>query len=149
MRLDRDVLSRSGVAWLILFEGVNDIGTADATPEAQRAVTDDLIAGYRQLVVRAHAQGIRVFGATLTPFGGNTLYDDAAGEREASRERVNAWIRTPGHFDAVIDLDRAVRDPAQPSRLLPDLQVGDWLHLDPKGYGVLAGAVPAGLFLRR
>ncbi len=65
-RLDRDVLSRSAVAWLILFEGVNDIGTAAATPEAQRAVTDDLLAGYRQIVVRAHAQGIRVYGATLT-----------------------------------------------------------------------------------
>ncbi|MCZ0990747.1 SGNH/GDSL hydrolase family protein [Streptomyces diastatochromogenes] len=147
-RLDRDVLSRSGVSWLILFEGVNDIGTAAATPEAQRAVTDDLIAGYRQIVVRAHAQGIRVYGATLTPFGGNTPYDDPAGEREASRQRVNTWIRTPGHFDAVIDFDRAVRDPAQPSRLLPDLQVGDGLHLNPKGYGVLAGAVPERLFRR-
>ncbi|WEO98995.1 SGNH/GDSL hydrolase family protein [Streptomyces sp. FXJ1.172] len=145
-RLDRDVLSRSGVAWLILFEGVNDIGTADATVEAQRAVTDDLIAGYQQIVVRAHALGIRVYGATLTPFGGNAAYDDAAGRREASRQRVNAWIRTPGHFDAVIDFDRAVRDPSAPDRLRPGLQVGDWLHLDPQGYGVLASAVPEGLF---
>ncbi|MFE1197112.1 SGNH/GDSL hydrolase family protein [Streptomyces olivaceoviridis] len=145
-RLDRDVLSRSGVAWLILFEGVNDIGTADATPEAQRAVTDDLIAGYRQIVVRAHAQGIRVYGATLTPFGGSTLYDDPAGEREAARQRVNAWIRTPGHFDAVLDFDRAVRDPEAPDRLRPALHAGDWLHLNPEGYGVLAAAVPAGLF---
>lgn len=77
-----------------------------------------------------------------------TPYDDAAGEREASRHRVNAWIRTPGHFDTVIDVDRAVRDPARPSRLLSDLQVGDGLHLDPKGYGVLAGAVPERLFRR-
>ena len=145
-RLDRDVLSRSGVSWLILFEGVNDIGTADAAPEVQRAVTDELVDGYEQIVVRAHAQGIRVYGATLTPFGGNTLYDDAAGEREASRQRVNAWIRTPGHFDSVIDFDRAVRDPAHPARLLPGLHDGDWLHLDPKGYGVLADAVPTGLF---
>ncbi|UFR06043.1 SGNH/GDSL hydrolase family protein [Streptomyces sp. Go40/10] len=145
-RLDRDVLSRSGVAWLILFEGVNDIGTADATPEAQRAAADDLIAGYRQIVVRAHAQGIRVYGATITPFGGNTPYDDPAGEREAARQRVNAWIRTPGHFDAVIDFDRAVRDPEAPDRLLPALHVGDWLHLNPAGYRVLAAAVPEGLF---
>ncbi|MFF9090181.1 SGNH/GDSL hydrolase family protein [Streptomyces sp. NPDC014991] len=145
-RLDRDVLSRSGVAWLIVFEGVNDIGTAEATAEAQRAVTADLTAGYRQIVVRAHAQGIRVYGATLTPFGGNTPYDDPAGEREASRQRVNAWIRTPGHFDAVIDFDRAVRDPATPDRLRPDLHDGDWLHLDPQGYRVLAAAVPQGLF---
>ncbi|MFG3015058.1 GDSL-type esterase/lipase family protein [Streptomyces cinerochromogenes] len=145
-RLDRDVLSRSGVAWLILFEGVNDIGTADATPEAQRAAADDLIAGYRQIVVRAHAQGIRVYGATITPFGGNTQYDDPAGEREAARQRVNAWIRTPGHFDAVIDFDRAVRDPDAPDRLLPALHVGDWLHLNPEGYRVLAAAVPEELF---
>ncbi|MFF5536772.1 GDSL-type esterase/lipase family protein [Streptomyces cinerochromogenes] len=145
-RLDRDVLSRGGVAWLILFEGVNDIGTADATTEAQRAAAEDLIAGYRQIVVRAHAQGIRVYGATITPFGGNTQYDDPAGEREAARQRVNAWIRTPGHFDAVIDFDRAVRDPEAPDRLLPALHVGDWLHLNPEGYRVLAAAVPEGLF---
>nr|WP_225095861.1 SGNH/GDSL hydrolase family protein [Streptomyces sp. CoH27] len=147
-RLDRDVLSRSGVSWLILFEGVNDIGTAAATPEAQRAVADDLIAGYQQVVVRAHALGIRVYGATITPFAGNA-YDDGAGVREASRQRVNAWIRTPGHFDAVIDFDKAVRDPSAPERLLPALQVGDGLHLNPEGYRVLASAVPEGLFRNR
>ncbi|WP_112467432.1 SGNH/GDSL hydrolase family protein [Streptomyces triticisoli] len=147
-RLDRDVLARSGVAWLIVFEGVNDIGTADATPAAQRRVTEDLIAAYRQIVVRAHAQGIRVHGATLLPFGGNTSYDDPAGEREKSRQAVNAWIRTHGHFDAVIDFDRAVRDPAQPDRLRPALHDGDWLHLNPEGYRMLADAVPAGLFRR-
>ncbi|WNM33321.1 SGNH/GDSL hydrolase family protein [Streptomyces sp. Li-HN-5-11] len=147
-RLDRDILSRSGVAWLIVFEGVNDIGTADATPAAQRQVTADLIAAYQQIVVRAHAQGIRVYGATLLPFGGNNLYDDPAGEREKSRQAVNAWIRARGHFDAVIDFDRAVRDPAAPSRLLPALQAGDWLHLNPEGYRILAGAVPAGLLSR-
>ncbi|MFF0461468.1 SGNH/GDSL hydrolase family protein [Streptomyces mexicanus] len=147
-RLDRDVLARSGVAWLIVFEGVNDIGTAEATPAAQRRVTDDLIAAYQQIVVRAHAQGIRVYGATLLPFGGNTLYDDPAGEREKSRRAVNRWIRAGGHFDAVIDFDRAVRDPAAPSRLRPTLQVGDWLHLNPEGYRILADTVPAGLFRR-
>jgi lysophospholipase L1-like esterase len=147
-RLDRDILSRSSVAWLIVFEGVNDIGTADATPAAQRQVTADLIAAYQQIVVRAHAQGIRVYGATLLPFGGNNLYDDPAGEREKSRQAVNAWIRARGHFDAVIDFDRAVRDPAAPSRLLPALQAGDWLHLNPEGYRILAGAVPAGLLSR-
>nr|WSY56830.1 SGNH/GDSL hydrolase family protein [Streptomyces sp. NBC_00886] len=143
-RLDRDVLSRSGVTRLIVFEGVNDIGTADATPAAQHAVTEDLLAAYGQIIVRAHAQGIRVYGATLLPFGGNT-YDDPAGERESSRRVVNTWIRTSGHFDAVLDFDRAVRDPADPRRLLPSLQVGDWLHLNPTGYGVLAATVPAGL----
>lgn len=145
-RLDRDVLAHGAVDWLILFEGVNDIGTADAGPGAQRAVADDLIAGYQQVVARAHARGIRVYGATITPFGGNAQYDDPAGEREATRQRVNAWIRTPGHFDAVIDFDRAVRDPAAPGRLRADLHTGDWLHLTPEGYRVLAAAVPEGLF---
>lgn len=144
-RLDRDVLSRGGVTGLIVFEGVNDIGTADATPEAQRRTTDDLTGAYEQIVVRAHALGIRVYGATLTPFGGNTMYDDPAGEREAARQRVNDWIRARGHFDAVIDFDRAVRDPADPHRLRADLTDGDWLHLDPQGYGLLAAAVPAQL----
>ncbi|WP_329244600.1 SGNH/GDSL hydrolase family protein [Streptomyces sp. NBC_01478] len=143
-RLDRDILSRSGVTRLIVFEGVNDIGTAAATPAAQHRVTEDLLAAYGQIVVRAHAQGIRVYGATLLPFGGNT-YDDPAGERESSRRAVNSWIRDAGCFDAVLDFDRAVRDPADPRRLLPALQVGDWLHLNPAGYGVLAATVPAGL----
>lgn len=147
-RLDRDVLAHSGVSWLIVFEGVNDIGTAEATPAAQRRVTDDLIAAYRQIVVRAHAQGIRVYGATLMPFGGNTPYDDPGGLRETTRQAVNAWIRTGGAFDAVVDFDRAVRDPADPRRLRADLHDGDWLHLNPEGYRTLAAAVPAHWFRR-
>ncbi|WP_079053928.1 SGNH/GDSL hydrolase family protein [Streptomyces graminilatus] len=147
-RLDRDVLAHSGVSWLIVFEGVNDIGTAEATPAAQRRVTDDLIAAYRQIVVRAHAQGIRVYGATLTPFRGNTPYDDPAGLRETTRQAVNAWIRTGDAFDAVVDFDRAVRDPADPGRLRPDLHDGDWLHLNPEGYRTLAATVPASWFGR-
>ncbi|MGY1502846.1 SGNH/GDSL hydrolase family protein [Streptomyces sp. QTS52] len=145
-RLDRDVLAHSGVSWLIVFEGVNDIGTAEATPAAQQRVTDDLIAAYRQIVVRAHAQGIRVYGATLTPFRGNMPYDDPAGLRETARQAVNGWIRTGGGFDAVVDFDRAVRDPADPGRLRADLHDGDWLHLNPEGYRTLAAAVPASWF---
>ncbi|MCC9707649.1 SGNH/GDSL hydrolase family protein [Streptomyces sp. MNU76] len=147
-RLDRDVLAHSAVGQLIVFEGVNDLGTAEATPAAQQRVAADLIAGYEQIIVRAHAQGIRVYGATLLPFGGNTPYDDAAGHREAARQTVNAWIRGSGRFDAVLDFDRAVRDPAEPSRLLPGLHDGDWLHLNPEGYRLLAEAVPARLFRR-
>ncbi|MGW6013710.1 SGNH/GDSL hydrolase family protein [Streptomyces sp. NPDC055210] len=145
-RLDRDVLSRSGVSWLVVFEGVNDLGTAAATPTAQRSVTTELIAAYEQIVVRAHAQGIRVYGATLTPFGGNAMYDDPEGRRESSRQEVNSWIRTSGRFDAVVDFDRAVRDPADPRRLRSALHDGDWLHLNPEGYRVLAAAVPLRLF---
>ncbi|WP_405009069.1 SGNH/GDSL hydrolase family protein [Kitasatospora sp. NBC_01539] len=145
-RLDRDVLVRSGVQWLIVFEGVNDIGTAAATEEAQTRVADDLVAAYDQIVARAHAQGIRVYGATLTPFGGNAAYDDPDGRREAARQRVNRWIRTSGRFDSVIDFDRVARDPQAPRRLLPAYDVGDHLHLGPVGYGALADAVPGTLF---
>lgn len=145
-RLDRDVLAQSGVEWLLVFEGVNDIGTAAATPEAQQQVAADLIAAYEQIIVRAHAQGIDVYGATLLPFGGNTGYDDAAGTRDAARQTVNDWIRTSREFDAVIDFDKAVRDPATPRQLLPAYDVGDHLHLNPTGYRALADAVPARLF---
>ncbi|MFC4530692.1 SGNH/GDSL hydrolase family protein [Sphaerisporangium dianthi] len=145
-RLDRDVYAQSGVKWQLVFEGVNDIGTAAATEAAQRQVTADLIAAYDQMVIRAHAQGIRVYGATLTPFGGNTAYDDPQGLREASRQAVNTWIRTSRRFDAVVDFDKAARDPAVPRRLLPAYDVGDHLHLNPAGYEALADAVPAHLF---
>ncbi|MEO3870028.1 SGNH/GDSL hydrolase family protein [Nonomuraea sp. B12E4] len=145
-RLDRDVLAQSGVNWLIVFEGVNDIGTAAATQAAQKQVADDLIFAFDQMVTRAHAQDLRVYGATLTPFGGNANYDDPDGYREAARQAVNEWIRTSGRFDAVIDFDRAARDPGQPRRLRPAYDVGDGLHLNPAGYQALAAAVPARLF---
>ncbi|GAA1018001.1 SGNH hydrolase [Acrocarpospora pleiomorpha] len=147
-RLDRDVLAQSGVDWLILFEGVNDIGTAEASQAAQQQVAADLITAYDQMIVRAHAHGIRVYGATLTPFGANTAYDDAQGFREAARQTVNDWIRTSRRFDAVIDLDRATRDPANRRQLLPAYDVGDHLHLNPTGYKAIADAVPSRLFHR-
>jgi lysophospholipase L1-like esterase len=144
-RLDRDVLAQSGVKWLIVFEGVNDIGTAEAAEGPQREVADDLIAAYEQIIVRAHAHDIRVYGATLLPFGGHTGYDDAAGHREAARQKVNRWIRTSRRFDAIIDFDAVTRDPADTRRLLPSVDQGDHLHLNPFGYKVLADAVPAAL----
>ncbi|MFY1671171.1 GDSL-type esterase/lipase family protein [Plantactinospora sp. WMMB334] len=121
------------------------MGTADATEAAQQAIATDLITAYDQIVTRAHARGIRVYGATLTPFGGNG-YDDPAGTREAARQTVNGWIRGSGRFDAVIDFDLAVRDPARPRHLLPVADTGDHLHLNPAGYRLLADAVPARLF---
>ncbi|MEE1939752.1 SGNH/GDSL hydrolase family protein [Streptomyces sp. TRM 70361] len=145
-RLDRDVLAQSGVEWLIVFEGINDIGTAEPAEAAQKQVADDLIAAYEQIVTRAHAQGIKVYGATLLPFSGNDYYADPTGNREAARQRVNEWIRTSGEFDAVLDFDRVVRDPRNPDRLHPDVHDGDWLHLNPEGYGMLAAAIPGRLF---
>jgi lysophospholipase L1-like esterase len=145
-RLDRDVLAQSGVRSMIVFEGINDIGTAPPSPAAQRQVAADLIAAYDQIILRAHAQEIQVFGATLLPFGGNEGYDDPDGYRESARQVVNRWIRTSHHFDAVIDFDAVTRDPARPRQLQAALDVGDHLHLNPAGYQVLADAVPVRLF---
>lgn len=137
-RLDRDVLALSGADRLLIFEGVNDIGTAAATEAAQRQVTDDLLAAFRQIVLRAHAVDLPAFSATITPFGGNEGYDDPGGLRERSRREVNAALRRI--FDGVLDFDAAVRDPAAPRRLLPAYDTGDHLHLNPAGYGALARA---------
>lgn len=148
-RLDLDVLAQTGVAWLVVFEGVNDICTADATAVAQKQVADDLCAAYEQIVARAHAHGIAVYGATLAPLGGNEAYDDPDGHREAARQAVNEWIRTRGAFDAVLDFDAAARDPHDHRRLLAAYDEGDHLHLAPAGYRALADAVPLELFESR
>lgn len=148
-RFDRDVLARSGIAWALVFEGINDIGTAEATAAAQDAVADQLILAYDQLITRGHARGVRVYGATLLPFDGNTGYDDPDGFREAARAKVNTWIRTSGRFDGVADFDRAVRDAKNPLALDPRYDGGDHLHLNPEGYRVLAEAVPTSFFTAR
>jgi lysophospholipase L1-like esterase len=141
-RLDRDVLATSGVDRMLIFEGVNDIGTAAATEADQKQVVDDLVFAFEQVVLRAHARDITVYGATITPFGGNTGYDDPDGLRERSRQAVNAVIRRGRLFDELADFDIAARDPANPRRLNPAYDVGDHLHLNPTGYGALAAAVP-------
>lgn len=106
-----------------------------------------MIAGYAQIVARARALRLTVIGGTITPFVGNDYYHpDAAAE--AARQAINAWIRTPGHFDAVIDFDRIVRDPARPDRLLPAYDSGDHLHPSIAGYRAMADAVPLTLFAR-
>lgn len=145
-RLDRDALAFGGVRWLVVFAGLNDIGTADPTDGACKQVAADLITAYEQIVLMAHARGIRAYGATLTPFGGGEPYDDAAGHREAARQAVNEWIRASRGFDAILDFDEAVRDPRSPGRLRPSLDTGDHLHLNPAGYLALSSAVPFGLF---
>ncbi|WP_433291888.1 SGNH/GDSL hydrolase family protein [Actinoplanes sp. CA-030573] len=141
-RLDRDVLSTSGVDRMLLFEGVNDIGTAEASVAAQKQVVDDLLFAYSQVVLRAHARDIVAYGATITPFGGNTGYDDPGGLREESRQAINAALRRGRIFDEIADFDIAARDPANPRQLDPLYDTGDHLHLNPAGYGALAAAVP-------
>ncbi len=150
-RFDRDVLSQPGVRYLILLEGINDLGALTrerpATPDEHRAHVARIIAGYAQIVARARAKGIVAIGGTVMPYIGSDYYHpDAA--NEADRQAVNAWIRTPGNFDAVIDFDRATRDPAHPDRLLPAYDSGDHLHPSAAGYQAMADAVPLTLFAR-
>ncbi|MDY7088394.1 MAG: GDSL-type esterase/lipase family protein [Actinomycetota bacterium] len=142
-RLDRDVLATSGVDRMLLFEGVNDIGTAPATVAGQKAVTEELLVAYEQIVLRAHARDIKVYGATITPFGGNEGYDDPDGYREHARTAINSAIRHNKIFDRFVDFDAAVRDPAAPRQLLPAYDTGDHLHLNPTGYRAIAEAVPS------
>lgn len=148
-RFDRDVVARSGVRWAIVLEGVNDLGVltreAPATPAQHAALVTQLKAGFTQLVARAHAHGIKVIGGTVMPFAGNTYYHpDAA--NEADRQAVNAFIRTSGVFDAVIDFDRSMRDPAHPDRLSPRYDSGDHLHPSEAGYRAMGEAIPLALF---
>jgi lysophospholipase L1-like esterase len=143
-RFDRDVLARPGAKTVILLEGVNDLGTltreSPATPAEHQALVERMITGYRQFIARAHAQGVRVIGATIMPYLGMDYYHpDAA--NEADRQAVNRWIRTAGAFDAVADLDAATRDPARPERLLPANDSGDHIHPSPAGYRAMAAAI--------
>jgi lysophospholipase L1-like esterase len=137
-RLDRDVLAQPGVRWLIVLEGINDLGTRSATAR-------DLIAAYEQIILRAHARGIRVYGATLMPCEGSSYFNPGL---EAARQEVNAWIRDAGRFDAVIDFDAATRDPRRPSRLSDAVDGGDHLHPGAEGYRIMAAAVDLMLFGR-
>ena len=148
-RFDRDVLARPAAKYLIVLEAINDLGALSRMPDATAAQHADLqarlIAAYQQIILRAHAAGLTVIGGTLTPYEGSGYYHpDAASE--ADRQALNAWIRTPGHFDAVVDFDRAVRDPANPARMLPALDSGDHLHPSPAGYKAMADAIPLTLF---
>jgi lysophospholipase L1-like esterase len=145
-RLDRDVLAQPGVRWLVVLEGVNDIGTrisARAKGEPW-ATAEDIVAAYEQIITRARARGIRVYGATILPFEGFAAY--WATDTEADRQAVNRWIRASGRFDGVIDFDAVARDPARPSRLRPEVDGGDHLHPSAQGYRIMAEAVDLSLF---
>ena len=139
-RLDRDVLVQSGARYLIVLLGINDIGYPGAvTP-------DQIIAGHRQIIDRAHAMGLKVYGGTLTPFQGfmpGLYYTDVG---EAQRQVVNQWIRTSKAYDAVIDFDKVIRDPNNPSKILPAYDSGDNLHPNDAGYKAMADAINLSLF---
>lgn len=141
-RFDRDVLATSGVRAMTLMVGINDIGSSSS---ASPVTATALIAGYQQVIARAHAKGIAVVGATLTPFQGAGYY---SAEKEAVRQAVNTWIRSGGGFDGVIDFDRVLRDPANPARMLAAYDSGDHLHPSDAGYQAMGKAVPLELFQR-
>jgi lysophospholipase L1-like esterase len=143
-RLDRDALLQANARWLIVSEGVNDIG-GTRTAESALEIADSLIAAYKEIIRRAHARGVRVYGATILPFAGNS-YDSP--DRERARQTVNTWVRTSGAFDAVIDFDLTMRDPSAPTRLRPDVDGGDHLHPNEHGYRVMADAIDLRLFQR-
>ncbi len=138
-RFDRDVLSVPNARWLIVLEGINDIGLGGANP----LTADTLVAGYRQLITRAKAQGIKVYFATLLPYEGARYFHENG---EAVRQQVNTWIRTTTEIDGFIDFDAATRDPANPRRMQAGLQSGDWLHPNDAGYQVMGEAVSLALF---
>ena len=104
-----------------------------------------ILAAYQQMILRAHAHGIEIIGATITPYAGSDYYHPTARD-EQDRDAVNAWIRAPGHFDAVIDFDKVMRDPNHPDRLRPRYDSGDHLHPSPVGYRAMANAIPLSLF---
>jgi len=150
-RFDRDILAQAGVHFLIVLEGVNDLGKLSREGERPKADHDALvqqmIGAYEQIILRAHNHGIRVYGATILPYVGSGYYHPAP-ENEADRLAVNQWIRQPGHFDAVIDFDKVMADPAQPDRMLPAYGGGDHLHPGPTGYKAMGEAVPVDLFTK-
>jgi lysophospholipase L1-like esterase len=148
-RFDRDVLAPARVKWLIVLEGINDLSVltrdAPATADQHATMVRELIAAYQQMIARARDHGLKIYGATILPdFGGAYYHPDAA--NEADRHAVNDWIRAPGHFDAVIDFDAVMRDPAHPDAMLPAYDSGDHLHPGPAGYKAMADSIPLALF---
>jgi lysophospholipase L1-like esterase len=148
-RFNDDVIAQPGARYLIVLEGINDIGmlnrTEDATEAQHHELVNDIVSAYEQIVARAHSHGIKVAGGTILPFVGSNFYHPGP-ESEADRQAVNKWIRTPGHFDAVIDFDQVMRDPGNPDRMLQKFDSGDHLHPSPAGYAAMAEAVPLDLF---
>ncbi|MFT4956252.1 MAG: lysophospholipase L1-like esterase [Brevundimonas sp.] len=148
-RFERDVLGQTGVTHLIIFQGVNDLGVltrdAPATPEAHAQLVADMIAAYAQMTARARARGITVIGATITPYGASDYYHPDA-QNEADRQAINAWFRTPGNVDAVIDFDAVMRDPERPTHVQPEYDL-DGLHPSIDGYRAMGEAVDLTLFL--
>ncbi len=149
-RFNDDVVAQPGVRYLIVLEGVNDIGVfarlEDPPPAEHEALVVRIEFAYQQIVARAHQKGIRAYGATITPFAGSDYYHPGP-RTEADRQKINGWIRAKGNFDAVIDFDAILRDPQNREHLLPAYDSGDHLHPSPAGYAAMADGVPLTLFI--
>jgi len=141
-RFDRDVLSQSGVKWVMLLEGINDIGHGNTEP----VTADELIGAFKQLIERAHTHGVKVVGCTLTPYGGAGYSRE---EGEAIRQALNKWIRTGGEFDAVVDFEAATRDSTDPKKIRAEFDPGDHLHPNDAGYKAMAEAVDLSIFAKK
>jgi lysophospholipase L1-like esterase len=141
-RFERDALDQAGVAYIVVMEGINDIGNGRQNPTP---TAEDLIAGQKQLIEMAHTRGLKIYGATLTPFEAANYFTK---EGEAKREALNQWIRTSKAYDGVIDFDLATRDPANPTRLLPQYDSADHLHPNDAGYKTMGEAIDLALFKR-
>jgi lysophospholipase L1-like esterase len=149
-RLGRDVLAQAGIEAVILFEGTNDIGQPDTkvletNPCLSRTqvTADEIIAGYKQIIVRTHARGLKIFGATIRPYQGFGAWTTTG---EAKRVAVNEWIRTSKAFDGVIDFNAALRDPVNPARMAAQYDSGDHLHPGPAGHEAMGNVVDLALF---
>jgi len=142
-RLDRDVLSKPGVRWIVLLEGINDINLHGQMTGPDALVAEDLIQGDREIIARAHMHNIKVVGATLTPEEGVWLSGPVG---EATRQKLNKWIRTSGEFDAVVDFDAAVLDKTHPERIRPDFNPGDNIHPNDIGNAAMADAFDLSVF---
>jgi lysophospholipase L1-like esterase len=151
-RFDRDVLSVPGVTHVIVFEGVNDLGVgygrfegpiAALFPPGPKPTREAMIAGYRQLIARAHSRGLKIYGATIAPYEGAAYYTP---EGNAVRVEINDWIRTSREFDGVLDFDAVFRDPAKPTQMKEGLHSGDHLHGSDAGYRAVADSIDLKLF---
>ena len=153
-RFDRDVLAVPGARYVVIFEGINDLGRGTPMQGPLAAIfgppepvsAEQMISGYRQLILRAHARGLKVIGATIAPYGGAGYF---SAEGEAKRQTINGWIRNGGAFDGVIDFDQALRDPADPKQMRADYHAGDHLHGSDAGYKAMGEAIDLGLFVPR
>ena len=146
-RFDRDVLAQAGIRYLIVLLGINDIGhPGSAAPLTDEVSAEEIEAGLTQFVERAHEKGIKVMGATLTPFEGTTIAGFFSPQKEVKRQAVNLWIRTSHTYDAIVDFDAAVRDPTHPARMLPAFDGGDHLHPSDLGHQAMGNAVPLDFF---